>query len=263
VSSVAGQPVVVTRAESGGGGLRGELERLGLTALHWPVIGIEWTDAAEWEALRRATATFDWIVFTSAHAVEAVTDTLPRPPARTRIAAVGSSTADLLRERGWRVDLCGPGPGAETLVHALAEVGLRGRRVLYPASSRSRPTLPEGLARLGADVVRFVAYRTVPATLDADSCRTMIRRNAVGAVTFASPSAVTELENILGTEYFQHLFATAPAVSIGPTTARALEARGIPSTVAASATLRGLAHACLAVWHDPQPKGCKDELSLS
>ena len=240
-------PVVVTRAEPRGGGLRGELEQLGLAVLQWPVVGVEPTDPAEWEAERRAAGTFDWIVLTSAHAAEAVVDALPTPPPGVRIASVGPTTAATLRERGWPVDLVGPGNGAEGLVRALREAGVQGRRVLYPAGSRSLPTLPEGLRRLGADVVRVVAYRTVPAALDVDACRSSIARRAVGAVTFASPSAVIELERALGSADFQRLLATAPAVAIGPTTARALEARTVTLAVAETPTLRGLALACHAL----------------
>ena len=262
MSAATDRSVVVTRAESRGRGLRGELEQLGLAVLHWPVIGVEEADPAGWEAQRYTVGTFDWIVFTSAHAVEAVTDALPSPPAGVRIAAVGPSTADTLRERGWPIDLLGHGPGAEGLVDALGEVGVRNRRVLYPASSRSLRTLQEGLARLGADVVRFVAYRIVRATLDVDACRRSIEHRAVGAITFASPSAVIELERALGPEDFKRLLGTAPAVAIGPTTSAALGARGCAPIIAETPTLRGLALACHALLRAHQPRGSSHEFSL-
>ncbi len=244
--SECGRPVVVTRAESPGRGLSGELARVGLPVLHWPVVGIEPVDPAEWAEQRRAIDTFDWIVFTSAHAAEAVTEAVPNAP-RARIAAVGSATADTLRERGWPVDLTGAGGGAEGLLEALAEAGVRGRRVLHPASSRALPTLAQGLARLGAEVVRFVAYRTVAGALDVGECRGWISRHGVGAVTFASPSAVIELEHALGEADFGALLADAPALAIGPTTAHALEARAVTPIVAPSPTLRALALACEAL----------------
>jgi len=262
VSAATGPSVVVTRAESPSRGLRGELEQLGLAVLHWPVIGVEASDPAEWDAQRYAVGTFDWIVFTSTYAVEALTDTVPTPPAGARIAAVGPSTCAALRERGWPVDLLGHGPGAQGLVDALGEVGMRNRRVLYPASSRSLPTLQEGLARLGADVVRFVAYRIVRATLDVNACRRSIERRAVGAVTFASPSAVIELERALGTQDFNRLLVAAPAVAIGPTTAGALHARGFAPTIAATPTLRALALACHALMRAHQPRGSNHEFSV-
>jgi uroporphyrinogen III methyltransferase/synthase len=250
--SDSARPIVVTRTEAPGSGLSGELTRLALPVLHWPVVGIAPAEPGEWDEPRRTIGTFDWIVFTSVHAVEAVTDVLA-PPSGARIAAVGPATAEALRERGWRVDLTGVGHGAEGLLAGLAAVGVRGRRMLHPASSRALPALAEGLTRLGAEVVRFVAYRTVAAALDVEACRGWIARRALGVVTFASPSAVIELERALGEADFAQLLANAPALAIGPTTARELEARAVAPRLAAEHTLHGLALACLALQHATAP----------
>ena len=99
------------------------------------------------------------------------------------------------------------------------------------------------------------AYRTVSASsLDLEECRTWIAREGVGAVTFASPSAVAELESALGQEDFARLLGNAPAVAIGPTTARALTERGYTPTLAESATLRGLARTSLQAVNTGPPQ---------
>ncbi len=247
----AARPVVVTRAEAPGSGLSGELARVGLAALHWPVINIEPAAPDTWREAREAVDTFDWIVFTSAHAVEALTDALPAPP-RARIGAVGPSTAEALRERGWRVDLIGSG-GAESLLAALAAAGVRGQRVLHPAGSRALPTLSAGLQQLGAAVVSCIVYRTTASALDVSECRRWIARRGVGAVTFASPSAVTELEHALGERDFSQLLTDAPALAIGPTTARQLASRGVTAVTASAPTLRALALACRALHRGASP----------
>jgi uroporphyrinogen-III synthase len=115
-------------------------------------------------------------------------------------------------------------------------------RVLFPASSRALPTITKGLEQLGAHVTQVEAYRTEASTLDLNECRDWISRGAVGAVTFASPSAVVELERALGKEDFDKLLTTAAAVAIGPTTARVLTELGRSPVMAESATLRGLAN---------------------
>ena len=89
------------------------------------------------------------------------------------------------------------------------------------------------------------AYRTEAALLDANDCRAWIDREEIGAVTFASPSAVIELERALGSAYFTRLLEKAAVVAIGPTTARALAERGRTAVLAESATLSGLAHTTL------------------
>lgn len=241
------KPVVVTRDEELGGPLSRELASLGLPVLVWAAVRVLAADTADLdEALRRAES-FDWIVFTSRHAVAAVTRRLPAPPHAVRTAAVGLATAAVLQQHGWPVDLIPPEPSAAGLVAAFAAAGgAHGAHVLYPASSRAPPTLASGLTRLGAQVTVVEAYRTVSgATLDIEECRSWISREAVGAVTFASPSAVSELESALGKENFARLLGAAPAVAIGPTTAHALAERGYTPTLAESATLRGLARTSL------------------
>ncbi len=242
------RPVVVTRAEPPGGPLTRELEALGLPVLHWEAVSIVPTDTAELVRTLTRESPFDWIVLTSLHGAAALTQAWPTPPSGARVAAVGPATAAALRERGWPVELSSEEGGAEGLLRAFARVDLRGRRILHPASSRALPILGEGLTRMGAEVVRLEAYRSVPgSTLDVEACRATIAREGVGAVTFASPSAVIELESALGDTLFRRLLDTTPAVAIGPTTARALSDRGRSPIVAEPHTLRGLAECCHAL----------------
>ena len=241
------KPVVVTRAEERDGPLSTELRKLGLPVLVWAAIRVLPADTARLqESLGRLTE-FDWIVFTSRHAVAAVTTRLAQPPAGVRTAAVGRATAAVLTQHGWPVDRVPGEPSAAGLVSAFAAAGdAPDARVLYPASSRALPTLAAGLTQLGAQVTTVEAYRTVAGTaLDVQDCRAWIARDGVGAVTFASPSAVVELERALGKEDFARLLGTAPAVAMGPSTARALTERGYTPTLAESATLPGLARASL------------------
>jgi uroporphyrinogen-III synthase len=245
------KPVVVTRAEERDGPLSTELRSLGLPVLVWAAVRVLPTDSVRLDEALGGADAFDWIVFTSRHAVAAVIARLSRPPPKLRAAAVGRSTAAVLQQHGWPVDLMADEPGAAGLVAAFAASGsARGMRILYPASSRALPTLAAGLRQLGAEVSTVEAYRTVSGTaLDIEDCRSWIARQAVGAVTFASPSAVIELESALGREDFARLLGTAAAVAIGPTTARALTARGYTPTLAESATLRGLARTSLQAVH--------------
>jgi uroporphyrinogen-III synthase len=187
-----------------------------------------------------------------------------------KIAAVGQATAQVLRQRGWPVDLLPSESNAAALVDTFAsESGLGAAprtndahagtssrtgaassadaplrpRILYPASSRALPTIAAGLKQLGAEVIQVEAYRTESSNaLDVEDCRSWIARGTIGAVTFASPSAVDELEHALGKDDFDRLLSAAPAVAIGPTTAKALTERGYTPALAESATLQGLAH---------------------
>ncbi len=236
------KPVVVTRAESNNGPLSSQLRELGLQVLLWPAVSVAVAETGPLEEALRSLHEFDWIVFASRYAVAAVIEHIAvPPPANLRVAAVGQATGQVLRQRGWPVDLLPEDANAAALVSEFATKPMQGTRVLFPASSRALPTIAAGLTQLGATVVQVEAYRTEPASLDVGACRAWIERAGIGAVTFASPSAVIELERSLGKEHFDRLLGAAQVVAIGPTTARELVERGCTPVLAESATLRGLA----------------------
>jgi uroporphyrinogen III methyltransferase / synthase len=234
------KPVVVTRAESADGPLSAELRTLGLSVLLWPAVATEAGDTRQLETELARIARYDWIVFASRHAVAAVIERVAVRPPHLKVAAVGHATAQVLNQRGWSVDLVPEDANAAALVAAF-EANETPARVLFPASSRALPTIAAGLTQLGAEVVQVEAYRTEPTALDVQDCMSWVSREGIGAVTFASPSAVIELERSLGKENFDRLLRAAPAVAIGPTTARELIERGRSPVLAEAATLQGLA----------------------
>jgi len=241
-SAAAKSHVVVTRAESRDGPLSAQLRKLGLEVLLWPAVSVT---PARGPALEEALARideFDWVVFASRAAVSAVIESCAQLPSAVRVAAIGRATAQVLRGRGFRVDLMPNEASAAALVNAFATVGCAGARILFPASSRALPTITQGLTQLGAEVEQVEAYRTEAAALDVGNCRAWIEREAIAAVTFASPSAVEELERALGAGDFARLLSHAAVIAIGPTTALALAARGNTAVLAESATLTGLAN---------------------
>ena len=187
-----------------------ELKELGLTVLAWPAVSVTRTDPAALRAALNTAGGVDWIVFASRHAVAAVLAELAQAPAGIKIAAIGRATAQVLRQRGWPVDLipeeasaaapwCRPSRARPELTRRSAA------GTCYPASSRALPLIAAGLRQLGAEVSQVEAYRTGGAPLDIAGCRDWIAREAVGAVTFTSPSAVDELARALGAADFAQL----------------------------------------------------------
>lgn len=203
------------------------------------------------EPLRRALTRlpdFDWVVFTSAAGVGAVTgmireragggdvDEWPRP---RRVAAVGSATADAVRRAGWEVDLLPETFTGEGLLEALRRRVERpsGTTVLLPVAEAARDVLPRGLAALGMRVTRVVAYRTravAPSTLR--GVLEEIGGGRVDLVTFTSPSTAGAFLEALGPEALR-----VPAAVIGPVTAGAAEEMGYRIVgVAGEHTVEGL-----------------------
>ena len=141
------------------------------------------------------SARFDWIVFASRHAVAAVLGALPAAPPDLKVAAIGKATAQVLRQRGWPVDLVPDEASAAALVAAFgARVAAGGGRAssIRPARARCRRS-PRACGSSAPQVAQVEAYRTEGAALDVADCRDWIARDGIAAVTFASPSAVDEL----------------------------------------------------------------------
>ena len=189
--------VWVTRDEHANGPLSTALRAAGLTPLLAPVLARRVIEGAA-----RAIAELgpdDWLVLTSAFAVEAV------PVVSAKVAVVGESTGRAARAKGFRVELVGSGNGSAGFLAALRGRCQRGR-VCYPRSSLASP--PD--AWDGVELVSPVLYETCPREFD----RTVI--DDVDVISVASPSAVCAVGRVVG-RY----------ASIGPVTSAALRDLGI------------------------------------
>lgn len=181
-------------------------------------------------ALARGIAALDagayaGVLFTSPAAVRAFFDRRPPPlPAGAIVGAVGAGTAAALRARGVGEAVVPDREDGVGLAGALVErfgPRLRGMRFLQPRAEEGREELARDLIAAGAAVDVVAAYRTVAATAEALApLRGALEAGRVGAIVFASPSAVRAVHEGIG------LPPEIPAVAIGPTTAIALQAAG-------------------------------------
>jgi uroporphyrinogen III methyltransferase/synthase len=236
-----GRKIVVTRSREQAGELIDMLEERGAEAIPAPTIRI--MPPEDPAALDRACAgvgTYDWIVFTSANAVDSFMDRLlaladVRELKGVRICTVGASTASRLSRYGIRVDLTPAEFRAETLVEALKGTGeVHGRRFLVPRADIARDALVEELRGAGAEVVDVVAYRTALASAEGDGgldIYRMLLDREIDAVTFTSASTVRNFARILGPEQAADLLRTTVVASIGPVTAEAAQQLEIRTTV--------------------------------
>jgi uroporphyrinogen-III synthase len=254
---LTGIGVAVTREDGEDGVLATLLERHGARVVRWPVI--RRAPPAEPGPLQEALARlgdFQWAVLTSPRAVEALADRGPVWPPSVRIAAVGRATRSAAESHGWSVHLVPATQKAEALVVALGRAGVGpGDRVFFPASEIAHDTLETGLARLGAEVCRVTAYRTVPVELDRDACARTLAAGEVQVISVASPSAVRGLKAALGDRLFGDAAARLVVAAIGPTTAAAARAAGAARVIeAADHSLEGLADR-IAQWGREHSRG--------
>jgi uroporphyrinogen III methyltransferase/synthase len=236
-----GRRIVVTRSREQAGEFVEMLEERGAEAIHAPALRIAPPeDLDTLDAACGAASTFDWIVFTSANAVDyfmrrllAVSDV--RELKGVRICAIGSSTAERVNRYGIRVDLVPEEYHTEALVEALSETSpLAGVRFLLPKADIAREVLADELRASGAHVTEVVAYRTMIASAERDGGQDVYRMlldRQIDAVTFTSASSVRNFVKMLGEDQAVDLLRTTVVACIGPVTAEAAQQLGIATTV--------------------------------
>ncbi len=244
--------IAVTRAVHQAAEMTSLLEDAGANVLLYPAIAISPPeDPSDLDAALQQASAWDWIIFTSANAVEAVAQRLEalKLPAeslrRANIAAVGPATARAVENRlGLRVDLTPPKAVGESLLDALPIVPRE--RVLLPRAAKARDVLPDGLRDRGADIHVVTAYQTVLGQ-GGDDLPAALRAQQVHAVTFTSPSTVhntlrrLQSEAGLGPDALNDTLIAC----IGPVTAEAATKAGLnvdvmPSTYTVPALVQTL-----------------------
>ena len=237
-----GKRILVTRPKDQSMELVERLEAMGADAIEAPMIRIlpPDDDGPLEEACARA-GDFDWIVFSSANAVDAFMEQLLAGPGDLRalggvkLCGVGPATADSLADYGLKVDLTPAEYRAEAVLRALSDSGdVRGLKFLLPHADIGRELLAEELRRQGAEVTEVIAYRTVAVEADREGepdIYRMLLEHSVDVVTFTSASAVRNFVRILGAEPAADLLAGTVVACIGPVTADAALQSNIKTTI--------------------------------
>src|SRR5688572_7465227 len=237
-----GKRVLVTRPRDQAAEMVDRLTVLGAEAIEAPMIRI--MPPHDPDPLLRAAANasaFDWIVFTSANAVESfMTAFLDgtrdiRALNGPRLCTVGSGTAERLARYGIRVDLTPDEFRAAAVVEAMTPDGSIDRTSgLVPRAGVGRDVIAEGLRSAGAIITDVVAYRTVleePQQDTGPDIYRMLLDGRIDVVTFTSPSAVRNFSEIYGAEQTIDLLKNIVVAVIGPVTADAATQLGIDVTV--------------------------------
>ncbi|MGH9300349.1 MAG: uroporphyrinogen-III C-methyltransferase [Acidimicrobiales bacterium] len=211
--------------------------------------------------LAARAASYDWVVFTSANAVNCFVAHLRdgRSFGSAKVAAVGPGTAGALATFGIQADLVpgrfvaeglldvfpfpdsirsGEGDGATP---ATGDTKPGPPRLLLPSSTQARTELADGLRSRGYEVDVVAAYQPVALVPSPDELRPLMN---CSAIVFTSASGVNALADALdsaGLTWGAGRGAGPRAVCIGPVTGQAARERGIPvAGVAGVHTLDGL-----------------------
>ena len=223
---LAGWRVLVPRGGKWGDGVAASLRSFGAIPVIAPMINFASTDneaALAGAFARLESGSFDWIVVTSATTVDVLLSQQVTVPDKTRIAAVGETTAAALVLAGYRVDFV---PEADNSARGLVKDwpdAAGSGRVLIPHSDIAEPTIVAGLATLGLDVEYVAAYRTVGVPVT-EQVAGDVASGRVRAILVTSGSVARQIA-----EQLAPLPTDTVVACIGPRTA--FDARGAGLTV--------------------------------
>jgi uroporphyrinogen-III synthase len=240
--------VLVTRARHQASELAERLRELGLEPVVLPVI--EMAEPTSFAALDEALGhleDFQWVVFTSANAVEAAHRRGLSRRRGVRIAAIGPATARALEAIGLKADLVPSQAVAEALARELLPHVRRAdgtaTRFLLVRAEEARDVLPDALRAAGGDVTIAPTYRNVIPKGSVEAIREMFSKPETmpDAITFTSSSSAHNLLALCAAAGVA-LPAAALRVSIGSITSETLGELGYPPHAEApSASVRSLA----------------------
>ncbi|XP_026968722.1 uroporphyrinogen-III synthase isoform X1 [Sagmatias obliquidens] len=231
-----------------------ELGLYGLEATLIPVLSFEfWSLPSFLEKLSHPEG-YGGLIFTSPRAVEAVELCLEKDNKTEvwrkslqekwnakSVYVVGNATASLVNKIGLHTEgeNCG---NAEKLAEYICSRESSALPLLFPCGTLKREILPKMLKDKGIPVESLTVYHTIPHPGIQGNLNSYYSQQGIPAsITFFSPSGLTHslkhIQELSGDNIDQIKF-----VAIGPTTAHALAAQGLPvSCTAESPTPQALA----------------------
>jgi len=227
--------ILVTRTRHQASGLAAQLQALGATVVHIPTIEIVPPESyAPLDAALARLAVFDWLIFTSANAVEVFQGRCNLAIHPKRIAVIGPATAHAVEAIGLTADLIPPRYIAESLAAELTPYAAHAHMLLVRAAE-ARDTLPELLRAAGAVITIVEAYRNqVPAdAVPALRAALDSQEHYPDAITFTSASTARNFFALLDAAHLA-LPEKVVLASIGPITSQTLRDLGHPPHIEAA-----------------------------
>jgi len=226
--------ILVTRTRRQASDLSAQLDALGAIPILIPTIEI--IPPESYDHLDVALAqlnNFDWLVFTSANAVEVFAERRDCNITPRKIAVIGPATARAVQGTGLSVDLIPPLNVAESLAESLTTEA-QGKRILLIRAAEARDVLPEALTRAGASVTIAEAYRNriPPESIPALQQLFASPETWPDAITFTSASTARNLSVLLEAANLT-LPPTITLASIGPITSQGFRDFGFTPTLEA------------------------------
>lgn len=262
--------ILVTRAKEQSGELAQLLTQAGARVSFFPVIEI--ADIEDWSDFdRKIEEDYDWLIFASTNSVHKAANRLNSQGKLERlkkfkIAAIGPSTQNKLKELGLNVDFQPSTFVAEALIEEFPGAPhLAGLRLLWPKTDIGRRLIVDKLGEMGARVDTTVVYRTIlpeSSKGQAAALAQSLRQGEIDCLTLASAQSVRNFAQLMTNSSLKSRFtldeilAKTKIAAIGPVTAQtARQILGRVDIEAAEHTMQGLTNSLLASLKFPKEKG--------
>jgi len=138
-------------------------------------VGID--DYTKADSVFKNISNFDWIVFTSVNGAKYLFERLyamgkdSRSLSNAKIAAIGKTTAQRLKEFGITADMVPGNESSAGLLENFSKLDMKNKKVLLPQSEIASKELPDGLCNMQAIIEKVPVYKTIdlePGSIDFD-----------------------------------------------------------------------------------------------
>jgi len=209
------------------------VESHGASAFIAPTLELKLSNTDSLKKLIKLAKSLDWVIFTSATSIESIFKFYPdfkeilNP--KCKIATIGRKTKDMANNYNLDIDIVPLNYTAEGLLETFEDINIKNSFIGIPRTIAARNTLPDGLKKMGANVILAESYESV---IPQDKTRievliSKLLNLEIDAITFTSPLTVKNLFKIATNdeivELANVLSSKVLTVAIGPITKDALE----------------------------------------
>ena len=193
----------------------------------------------------------DWLILTSPTGIISIfkhcKDLKDRLNPNCQIAVIGPRTGKFLEDYGIKADMVAKDYTAEGLLEIFKGLKLNNKKIGLPRTIAARDMLPDGLKKMGANVIAAEAYRSgLPENKDkVQALITSIINKKIDAVTFTSTLTVQNLFKMVNYDKKEELLKVLRngeviVAAIGPVTAKSLTEHCIPVLIPEQYTVKAM-----------------------
>ncbi|HUO58275.1 MAG TPA: uroporphyrinogen-III C-methyltransferase [bacterium] len=221
-----GVRILVTRTPSKASYLSSLLTEEGAEVFEIPTIELKPVELdRRGRRILETMGSYDWIVFSSAYAVERLMDQLDKTPRgrksldQARLACVGEATANSLRAFGLKANLVPGDYKQEGLIQSFKKKKLDGKKILFVRAKEGRDLLIRFLQGKKAKVDLLALYENVVPAGAKERLQDLFgKEGGVDLVTFASSSSVDHFYSLFTPVQRRKWLKQLATAVIGPVT---------------------------------------------